>query len=81
MELGTGKTAVVTGGGSGIGAALCKAFAAESLSVVVSDIDLSAAEGISNSINDTGGNAIAVRTDVSDRSSIKELADAAFEAF
>lgn len=81
MELGTGKTAVVTGGGSGIGEAMCRAFAAEGLSVVVSDIDLSAAEGVANSINDTGGSAIAVRTDVSDRASVKDLAGKAFEAF
>ncbi len=81
MELGAGKTAVVTGGGSGIGEALCRAFAAEGMSVVVSDIDLSAAEGVANSINDTGGSAIAVRTDVADRASVKELADKAFETF
>ena len=54
MELGSGKTAVVTGGGSGIGEALGRAFAAEGMSVVISDIDLNAAEGVANSINDTG---------------------------
>ena len=81
MELGAGKTAVVTGGGSGIGEALCQAFAGEGLSVVVSDIDLGAAEGVANAINDAGGSAIAVRTDVADRASVKELADQAFEAF
>ena len=81
MELGTGKTAVVTGGGSGIGEALCRAFAAEGMSVVVSDIDLKAAEGVANAIAEAGGSALAVRTDASDRASMKDLADRAFEAF
>ena len=81
MELGSGKTAVVTGGGSGIGEALCRAFAAEGMSVVISDIDLSAAEGVASDINGVGGSAVAVRTDVSDRASVKDLADRAFEVF
>ena len=45
MELGPGRTAVVTGGGSGIGEALCRAFASTGMNVVVSDVDGDAAEG------------------------------------
>ena len=81
MELGAGKTAVVTGGGSGIGEALCRAFAAEGMAVVVSDIDRHAAEGVAQAITAAGGSAIAVRTDVADRTSVKALADEAFAAF
>ncbi len=81
MELGAGKTAVVTGGGSGIGEALCRAFAAEGMAVVVSDIDRDAAEGVAKAISAGGGSAIAIRTDVADRASVKALADEAFAAF
>lgn len=81
MDLQTGKAAVVTGGGSGIGAALCQAFAQQGMSVTVSDIDLAAAEGVAQAINSAGGRAIATKTDVSSRESVKALADEAFAAF
>ena len=81
MELGAGKTAVVTGGGSGIGAALCHGFANAGMAVVVSDIDLAAAEGVAQAITTAGGKAIATKTDVSDRQSVKALADEAYAAF
>ncbi len=83
MELGPGRTAVVTGGGSGIGEALCRAFAATGMNVVVSDVDGDAASGVAGAIADAGagGRAIAVRTDVADRASVKALADEAFAAF
>ncbi len=81
MELEAGKAAVVTGGGSGIGAALCQAFAQRGMSVAVSDIDLAAAEGVAQAISSAGGRAIATKTDVSSRESVKALADEAFAAF
>ena len=81
MELGPGRTAVVTGGGSGIGEALCRAFADTGMNVVVSDVDGDAAEGVARAIAEAGGRAVAVRTDVADRASVKALADEAFAAF
>ena len=81
MELGPGRTAVVTGGGSGIGEALCRAFADTGMNVVVSDVDGDAAQGVARAIADAGGKAVAVRTDVADRASVKALADEAFAAF
>lgn len=68
-----GKVAVVTGGGSGIGRGLARAFAAEGMSVVVADIELDAAERVAAEL---GG--LAVRTDVSDARSVQELADVAY---
>ncbi|GAB2984551.1 SDR family NAD(P)-dependent oxidoreductase [Frigoribacterium salinisoli] len=55
----TDKTAIVTGGGSGIGAAISKALAAEGASVVVTDIALDAAKGVVDEIVAAGGTATA----------------------
>jgi 3(or 17)beta-hydroxysteroid dehydrogenase len=58
------KTALITGGGSGIGAACAKRFAEESATVIVADIDLAAASAIADEITSVGGNARAVQLDV-----------------
>jgi NAD(P)-dependent dehydrogenase (short-subunit alcohol dehydrogenase family) len=54
-----GKVALVTGGGSGIGAATAITFAAQGASVVVADISPSAADDVVMSITDAGGVAVA----------------------
>lgn len=69
-----GRVAVVTGGGSGIGSGICRALAAEGVKVVVSDIDEGAAESVAASIGRVGGTAVALRTDVSQRSEVEALA-------
>ena len=51
------KVALVTGGGSGIGAAIARELAAEGASVVVTDIDQDAAERVVQQITDAGGTA------------------------
>jgi NAD(P)-dependent dehydrogenase (short-subunit alcohol dehydrogenase family) len=76
MELG-GKVAVVTGGGSGIGRALCVRFAAEGArAVVVSDIDGDAAAKVADEV---GG--LAVRTDVAEEADVQALVAQAEEAY
>ncbi len=62
------KIAVVTGGAGGIGAALCRALASKGAKVVVSDLDLSAAQAIADEI---GG--IAIACDVSRETDIQAL--------
>jgi NAD(P)-dependent dehydrogenase (short-subunit alcohol dehydrogenase family) len=77
----TGRTAVVTGGGSGIGMGLAKELARQGARVVVADIMADNAERVAEAIRSEGGEAIAVVCDVCDRASIrslKETVDAAF---
>ena len=59
-----GYAAVVTGAGSGIGAAVARRFAAEGALLAVSDIDEAAAEAMARSIDPSGTRAIALRCDV-----------------
>ncbi|MBI1930837.1 SDR family NAD(P)-dependent oxidoreductase, partial [Candidatus Poribacteria bacterium] len=67
-----GKTIIVTGGASGIGKATANLFAAEGASVVVSDVN-PAGEEIAQEINQRGGSAIFVRTDVSKAADAERL--------
>ena len=75
------KVAIVTGGGRGIGAAICTAFAKEGASAVVSDIDIEPAKEIAKSIEAEGGKAIAIKTDVCNRQEVGELAKATIDKF
>ena len=68
MEV-SGKVIIVTGGGNGIGRALCRRFAADrARAVVVADVDVDAARRVASEI---GG--IAVATDVSRQADVRHL--------
>jgi NAD(P)-dependent dehydrogenase (short-subunit alcohol dehydrogenase family) len=75
MEL-AGKVAVVTGGASGIGRALCRRFATEGASVVVADVDAPGAAAVAQEI---GG--LAVSGDVSVEADVTAMIDAARLSF
>jgi NAD(P)-dependent dehydrogenase (short-subunit alcohol dehydrogenase family) len=60
----TGKVAIITGAGSGIGRATARLFAKEGAQVGVADVNAARAEAVTSAINDTGGEAIAIASDV-----------------
>lgn len=71
-----GRVAVVTGGASGIGKALARAFVGEGMKVVIADVEAPALE---RATKELGGGVMGVVTDVSDPASVQALADRVFE--
>lgn len=69
----TGKTALVTGAGSGIGEAIAKGLAASGARVIVQDLHAQAADRVAASIASTGGLAHSVVGDVSDPAVVERL--------
>ena len=68
-----GKTAIITGGGSGIGQAIAKRFAASGASVYIFDLHLDRASTTARQILETGDMASAVECDVSDAASTQQI--------
>lgn len=75
------KVAVVTGGGNGIGKAICLGLAQAGASVVVADIELQAAQTVATEISAAGNKSLAVAVDVSEEGSVEAMRDAAIDAF
>lgn len=76
-----GGVAVITGAGSGIGEALSLYAASCGMKVVVAELSEERGQKVAQAINDNGGEAIFVKTDVSDRKSVKALADKTFSTY
>src|SRR4051812_28421127 len=77
----TGKVALVTGGGNGIGRAASAAFARHGAKVVVVDRDAAGAEATAGIIRQTGGEAIAVTADVTRAEEVQAYVKAAIDKF
>ena len=71
-----GRTALVTGGGRGIGEAICVAFGAEGAGVAVADLDLDGARRVTGRIRGSGGTAVAVEVDVARSASVDAMVKA-----
>jgi NAD(P)-dependent dehydrogenase (short-subunit alcohol dehydrogenase family) len=67
----SGKVALVTGGGSGIGEASALLFAERGAAVAVVDVDVGAAQRVANQIQSTGGQALAVAANVAHPSQVQ----------
>src|SRR5581483_8633514 len=75
------RVVVVTGGAGGIGAAACRAIAAEGGKVVVADLDAGAARTVAEAIVADGGVADSVGVDVTDRSQVQAMIEQTVEVF
>lgn len=77
----SGKVAVVTGGGDGIGKASCEILAAAGASVVVSDLSLEKAQNVADGISEAGGRSAAVECNVLKTEDLRHLIDFAVRRF
>ena len=75
----TNKTIIVTGGASGIGAAVCEELAASGGTVVVADLHEAPAQDLADKITAAGGKAYAFALDVADPDQVKAMVDFAVE--
>lgn len=77
----SGKVAIVTGGGNGIGKASCEILAEAGASVVVSDLNMADAEAVARQIIAKGGKAAAVSCNVMDDEDLVNLVESAVKRF
>jgi NAD(P)-dependent dehydrogenase (short-subunit alcohol dehydrogenase family) len=77
----SGKSAVVTGAGGGMGRTIALALADQGVNVAVSDIDEEAALSVAREVAERGVKSVGIRTDVSDLDDVQKLADAAYDEF
>lgn len=75
------RVVIITGGGRGIGKVYARTCAASGMHVVIADIHAEEAEVVAQELRESGGEAIAVATDISDQDSTLELAETALKAY
>jgi len=76
-----GKSAIVTGGGNGIGRAIALLFADQGAKVLVADIEDEAGNSVVDEINQKGGDAVFHHTDIANESSAESAIQSAVAAF
>jgi 3-oxoacyl-[acyl-carrier protein] reductase len=75
------QVAIVTGGGHGIGRAIAKTFAGEGAAIVIAELDAGRGEAVAQEINEGGGRAIYIHTQVADRASVEAMVQRAVAEF
>lgn len=68
-----GRTAVITGGGQGLGRAYCLGFAEQGAKVAVVDVNAETAANVAREITDAGGTAVGFQTDISSEAAVNEM--------
>ncbi|MCY3638598.1 MAG: SDR family oxidoreductase [Chloroflexi bacterium] len=76
-----GKAAIITGGASGIGRAICELFAEEGARLTIADIDVEGGEQTLASVRAAGGEAQFIATDVSKEVDVQAMVQAAADAY
>ena len=76
-----GKVAIVTAGGSGIGAATARRFTQEGAAVVIADLSGKRAEEVTTSIKTTGGKAVWIKMDAADPDGVQATIKLALETY
>jgi len=76
-----GKTAFITGGASGIGLAMAKAFAEEGMNVMLADVEQSALDQAQKDLHQYGNHVRGIACDVADPDHVERAAQATFAAF
>ena len=81
MQNVTGKVAFITGGASGMGLAMARAFSGAGMKVVIADIEEAALAAVRREFEASNAEFLTLKVDVTDRESMAEAADAAEERF
>ena len=76
-----GKTAIITGGGNGIGRAICEILSAQGANVVIADLKLEDAQKVAEELNSAGGSALPVLCNVTKDEDLCNLVKVTVEKF